>query len=200
MEELKMLKKQLMSCVQSQMMNPQEANTEELGEVVDMIKDLSETMYYCSIVEAMEESKEEKELMEKMSKHSTHMYYPPYREPMYYDGESMSTGGRSNGRMGGRRRYDDGHIYYEGDMNPMPFYEGTYPTEIRDFREGRSGMTRRNYMESKELGHGKEKKMKELEEYMKELSEDITEMIEGASPEEKQILSQKLSMLADKVQ
>lgn len=200
MEELKMLKKQLMSCVQSQMMNPQEANTEELGEVVDMIKDLSETMYYCSIVEAMEESKEEKELMGKMSKHSMPMYYPPYREPMYYDGGSMTSGGRSNGRTGGRRGYDEGHIYYEGGMNPIPFYEGNYPTEIRDFREGRSGMTRRNYMESKELGHGKEKKMRELEEYIKELSEDITEMIEGASPEEKQILSQKLSTLADKVQ
>ena len=42
--------------------------------------------------------------------------------------------------------------------------------------------------------------MKELEEYIKELSEDIIEMIEGASSEEKQILSQKLSTLANKVQ
>ena len=65
MEDLKILKKNLMSCVQSQMMNPQEANTEELGEVVDMIKDLSETMYYCS----MEKSEKEKELMEKMPRH-----------------------------------------------------------------------------------------------------------------------------------
>ena len=55
-------------------------------------------------------------------------------------------------------------------------------------------------MESKELGHGKEKQMKELEEYIKELSEDITEMVEGASPEERQMLSQKLSTLASKVQ
>ena len=61
-------------------------------------------------------------------------------------------------------------------------------------------MTRKNYMDSKELGHGKEKQMKELEEYIKELSEDITEMIEGASPEERQMLSQKLSTLASKVQ
>ena len=67
MEDLKILKKNLISCVQSQMMNPQEANTEELGEVVDMIKDLSETMYYCSIVDAMEKSEKEKELMEKMN-------------------------------------------------------------------------------------------------------------------------------------
>ena len=205
MEDLKILKKNLISCVQSQMMNPQEANTEELGEVVDMIKDLSETMYYCSIVDAMEKSEKEKELMGKMPIHYyMPMYYPPYREElMYYDGNSNSSyarGGRGDGRMGGRRGYDDGHIYYEGGMNPIPFYEGKYPTEIRDFREGRSGMTRKNYMESKELGHGKEKQMKELEEYIKELSEDITEMVEGASPEERQMLSQKLSTLASKVQ
>ena len=205
MEDLKILKKNLISCVQSQMMNPQEANTEELGEVVDMIKDLSETMYYCSIVDAMEKSEKEKELMEQMPRHYyMPMYYPPYREePMYYDGNSSSSyarGGRGDGRMGGRRGYDDGHIYYEGGMSPIPFYEGKYPTEIRDFREGRSGMTRRKYMEPKELGHGKEKQMKELEEYMKELSEDITEMVEGASIEERQMLSQKLSTLASKVQ
>ena len=170
-----------------------------------MIKDLGETMYYFSIVDAMEKSEKEKELMGKMPIHYyMPMYYPPYREElMYYDGNSNSSyarGGRGDGRMGGRHGYDDGHIYYEGGMNPIPFYEGKYPTEIRDFREGRSGMTRKNYMESKELGHGKEKQMKELEEYIKELSEDITEMVEGASPEERQMLSQKLSTLASKVQ
>lgn len=224
MEDLKMLKKNLMNCVQSQMMNPEQVDTKELGEVIDMIKDLSETMYYCSIAEAMEESKTEKELMEKFSRQNSHMYYPPYREqPMYYGGGngSSSNGNSSNGNnggsnyydggsmyarggrenaMGGRRGFDEGHMYYEGNMMPIPYYEGTYPSEIRDIREGRSGMTRRNYMESKELNHGKEKKMKELEEYMKELSEDIIEMIDDASPEEKQILSQKLSTLASKVQ
>lgn len=188
MEDLKILKKNLISCVQSQMMNPQQADTQELGEVIDMIKDISETMYYCSIVDAMEDNKKEEEIINKMSKQNR--YYPPYREA-YYDGRS---------RNGSRRGYDEGQMYYEGSMMPIPYYEGNYPSEIRDYREGRSGITRRHYMESRELGHGKEKKMKELENYIKELSEDITEMIEGASQEEKQILSQKLSILASKVQ
>jgi len=39
-------------------------------------------------------------------------------------------------------------------------------------------------------------KMRDLENYMAELSYDITEMIEGASPEEKQLLQQKISTLA----
>lgn len=65
------------------------------------------------------------------------------------------------------------------------YYEREIPLEFRDKREGRSPISRRNYMESKELHQGKEKKMMELEKYMKELSEDIVEMIEDASPEER---------------
>ena len=41
--------------------------------------------------------------------------------------------------------------------------------------------------------------MKELEDYVQELTEDIMEMIEGASPEEKQILRQKISTLSTKI-
>ena len=60
MEELERIKEQLITCVQYQMMNLQDVDAKELGEVIDMIKDLSETAYYCSIAEAMEDSKEEK--------------------------------------------------------------------------------------------------------------------------------------------
>ena len=41
--------------------------------------------------------------------------------------------------------------------------------------------------------------MKDLEKYMHELSTDITEMISDASPEEKQLLKQKLTTLATKL-
>ena len=41
--------------------------------------------------------------------------------------------------------------------------------------------------------------MKELEKYLQELSSDITEMIDGASPEEKQLLEKKINTLATKV-
>ena len=60
-------------------------------------------------------------------------------------------------------------------------------------------MTRRSYMESKEMHKGKEVEMQELEKYMQELSTDITDMIKEASPEEKQMLQQKLTLLASKV-
>jgi len=38
----------------------EKVNAKELGEAVDMIKDLSEAIYYCTITEAMEKSAEDK--------------------------------------------------------------------------------------------------------------------------------------------
>ena len=45
----------------------------------------------------------------------------------------------------------------------------------------------------------KEAKMRELERYAQELTQDISEMIEDASPEEKQLLYKKMSTLAEKL-
>jgi hypothetical protein len=59
MKDLKRMKKMLMEQVEMELENPQSADTKELGEVVDMIKDIAETMYYCSIVKAMEKSEPE---------------------------------------------------------------------------------------------------------------------------------------------
>lgn len=227
MERLKSMKEALVNCVEGQLYgNMQNVNAEELGEAVDMIKDLSEAIYYCTITEEMKECKEQEEMMKHMHQY---MSMPKYQEPimlpeviapserMYYNGGGSSTGNSSSsnsggnsggsstyarGGRGGRRGFSDGKMYYEMEpYSPYPMYmeERSYPTEIRDFREGRSPMTRRNYMESKELHQGKEKSMKELEKYIKELGEDISEMIRDAEPEEKMILSQKLNTLAEKV-
>ena len=71
---------------------------------------------------------------------------------------------------------------------------------FRDVREGRSPMSRKMYMESKEMHKGTPQQMKELEKYIQELSQDIVEMIKDATPEEKVMLQQKLSTLATKIQ
>lgn len=196
MERLKAMKERLMSCVEGQLNDLHNVDAEELGEVVDMIKDLEETIYYCTVVEAMEEK--EKEPSREM------MYYPV----MYYNGDGNNSGG--NNARGNGRGYSDGRYYYPmkewepyyyGDAysRGMRDYNNVYPKELRDYREGRSGSSRRMYMESKEMHEGKEKQMAELEKYMQELSGDIMEMINDATPEEKQILSQKMSTLAEKI-
>ena len=173
MERLKAMKDRLMSCVESQMNDLSKTNAKELGEVVDMIKDLEETIYYCTVVEAMEKKDKDKDIM----------YYPV----MYTEGGSKYY--PSNGRM-----------YYNSYDRGMRDYENVYPKNVmRDYREGRSGEFRRTYMEAKEMHQGKEKEMHDLEKYLHELSEDVMDMINDASMEEKQILSQKLQTLAEKV-
>lgn len=54
MEMLKEIQKTLVKIVYGELDCLDNVHTKELGEVIDMIKDLSETMYYCSIVKAME--------------------------------------------------------------------------------------------------------------------------------------------------
>ena len=51
MEQLYQIKAILMNSIQGQLSNLDQADTHELGEVIDMIKDVSEAMYYCSMVE-----------------------------------------------------------------------------------------------------------------------------------------------------
>ena len=115
-------------------------------------------------------------------------------DPKYYDGNGYTSYNRGGYPGGGR-------MYYNRESTGLyPRYmEDSYPMEIRDYREGKSPITRRMYMESKELHYDKAKQMKELKEYMRELSGDMMEMINDATPEEKEILSQKLSALAEKI-
>ena len=191
MERLKQMKDSLVSIVQSQMGGHlDQVDTKELGEAIDMIKDLEEAIYYCTVTKAMTE-KEDKE-KEHHYYYTERVYpdyipkrYPYYRDMdrntgiMYYDGNNSTSGP-------GSREYDEVMTYYPSTM-------------MRDAREGRSGRSRKSYMESKEMHQGKEMQMKELENYMQELTHDITEMVSDASPEEKTMLQQKISMLASKI-
>lgn len=157
-DRMKHMKETLMNCVQGQLGDLSSTDTKELGEAIDMIKDLSEAIYYCTITESMEETKKEEEMK----------YYPTHYRDM-------------------DKTY--GSMYY----TPSEMRE--YPIEIRDFREGRSPMTRKNYMERKMHGGAKEAQVYELDKYTQELAKDISEMMEGASPEEKQMMQMKLSAL-----
>ena len=64
--------------------------------------------------------------------------------------------------------------------------------------EGHSPNARRRYMDSKKY-NDKQTQIKELEQYTQELASDLTDMIKDASPEEKQLLQQKISLLASKI-
>lgn len=172
MHRLKAMKECLMTCAESQMMNLQEVDAKELGEVVDMIKDLEEAMYYCSIVKTMEKDEEKGK--------ETHHYYT--EKVIYPKDEYERDMDKDRGRM-----------YY------TPTSTHYYTESMRDVKEGRSPLQRKMYMESKEKHHDKATQLKELEKYMNELCEDMTEMIADASPEERQFFERKLSQLATKI-
>lgn len=204
MERLKHIKESLVASVEGQIGHLDTVDTKELGEAIDMIKDLEEAMYYCSIVKAMEEKEEEKE---KHHHYYTERYIYPedyYRMMdkdigrMYYGGYSQKrdemgrfvpeTGNRGINRQGGESQTDSKY-YTEREL----------PLEMRDRREGRSPISRRMYMESKEMHKDKVTKIQDLDKYLQELSSDITEMIEDASPEEQQHAAKKISSLATKI-
>lgn len=206
MEKLKQMKEALIGCVEGQVYgNLKDVDAKELGEAMDMIKDLSEAIYYCTITEAMHEGAESGEKSGKGQHHGT-MYYtermtpmhrysapveyydPRYREtyPMYDDGQGMSRQTVGPAHAQAMRGYRDGMI-----ITP---YEDTHSPH-----DGHSWKRRKMYMEGKQTHRDKAKQMQELDSYMQELTSDITEMIADASPEEKQLLQQKISVLATKI-
>ena len=147
MKKLCEIKDTLINLVEQQMTNPQCVNTHEMGEVIDMIKDLAETCYYVSIVEAMKDKEEH----EKSSRQTDTMYY------------GIGAMDEDNKKM------------------------------------GHSPMKRKSYIESKERHMDQALQMRELEDYAQELTSDLLEMIQDATPEEKQLLQRKIATLATKI-
>lgn len=195
MEQLKYMKEMLTNCVQGQLTHLDTVDTKELGEAIDMIKDLSEAIYYCTITEAMNKKDPREDTMYYGGDYKYPPYYDEYRDMdrmkgrMYYD-DRGSTGthtssGHPNSASTGTRYYTDRELPLDEIMH--------------DRREGRSPMSRKMYMESKEMHKDKASQLQELEKYAQELTADMVEMIEDASPEEKQYLSNRLTALAAKI-
>ena len=192
-EMLKTMKKQLMSCVQGQLGDISRVNTHELGEAIDMIKDLSEAIYYCTITDSMEKTDEK----EKASVNNINYYTNPM--PMYYN-TKMYPDYRDIERNNGYMYYTTGgNNGSNGSMGNNSNSASYYTEMMRDPREGRSPMRRRMYMQGKEMHKDATSQLKELQAYLQELSTDITEMIKDASPEERATLRQKMTMLANKI-
>lgn len=195
-------------------------NTDEMEKVTDMLKDLAEAMYYRTLTNIMEESDVEdvQEMLDRRFyddyRYKTTGRYAPkgkgsyvgrrgYEEPPYMhmmnredlqDWNSMS----ERERMRDLDRASRGRMYYT-ETEPMRKDGG-----MRDSREGKAGMMRKGYMETKEMHKGttpqdKEANMHSLESYLKELSEDLTELLPYMIPEERQMAKTRITTLAAKM-
>ena len=152
MERMKHMKETLMNCVQGQLGDLSSVDTKELGEAIDMIKDLSEAIYYCTITEAM--------------------------------GENGN--GYNHTEINGNGMHSNGH-YNNGSSEDDNKYCGN------------SYKNRKMYMEAKSMKKDKATQLRELEKYLQELSNDIIEMIQDSTLEEKQYLEKKITALATKI-
>lgn len=224
-KRLMAMKQNLASAIEAQLCNLSEVDCEELGQAIDMLKDLEEALYFCTITEAMNGEGKGKGNVEieyeghKKNGHSQmngndQMYYGGSQmymgSPMMYadgsNGNDSSSGGSSNG--GSSTSYYGGNdqMYYQGRDSQGRYTSGrgssrsdySEPMMYRDEREGRSPQNRRMYMEAKG-SKDKATQLRELEKYMQELTSDMVEMIQDSSPEEKQYLEKKISALASKI-
>lgn len=183
-----------------------------IGDVVDMIKDLSEAEYYAKITKTMDESDPE-EVLEMFERYGDggRRYYDHYR---YANGRFAPKGSGTY-----RRGYDEPPYYH---MTPERYHEmedmrdmdrdkhgRMYYTEPSDnnmhMNESNYDRTKRNYTETKELHKSntpedKEHNMKSLETYMAELARDVSGMVNDMSPEEKALAKTKLTALVNKIQ
>ena len=221
--------KQIMECVKAKVDgigidNFEGQNLDDLKDFTEIAKNIACFDKDYRIVEAMEKSEDNEDIMRMLEQYEDYperRYYNEYRysngrfapkgrgtrrgyvEPPYYHQmpedyhrwEDMSDAER----MRDLDRMSHGKMYYSEPMSGDQMSTGTH-----DAREGRAGMSRRSYIETKELHHGdsaadKDAKMKELEKYMKSLSEDVTELFSGMSPEEKQLTKTKLTTLVTKM-
>lgn len=124
------------------------------------------------------------------------MYYSSGKSaPKMERANSTSAGRNMDNSSGNVRGYSEGYNdgYSEGERSGRS-------SQRRDYREGRSGQSRKRYFESKEENKGnsaeeKQKKLKDLEGYMKDLAEDLSEIISDASNEEKTMVKAKVQTL-----
>lgn len=173
-------------------------NTKEFGEVVDMIKDLSEAeknkmqaCYYKTIIEAMENSE--------------------YGEDYDWSGPDEDRMGYDRMRRGYRARDSRGRYAYSDRMKMMPeilddrmsYSNGggmrtTYSTG--GSRGSRYGYSHDKYMSDKSMyssndPEGKSKREKIIEDRMDDLYGMFKEEIQDMSQEEKQMWKAKLNKI-----
>ena len=194
-------------------------DTKEMGEVADIIKDLSEAEYYAKISKAMDESEygEDYDYRGAYDEHERKGYRGQIRDSR---GRYMSRRGYESrmmpdmdyDEMERMRDYDSdsGKMYYSsgnmGGSSSSGMSSGSMGSQggSRGYSESRYDRARRGYEETKATHkdnspESKQQKMKSLEEYIRELSDDVTSMLTDMSQEEKTMLKNKMNVLMQKI-
>ena len=202
--------------------NIEGADLEEFGKWTDIMKDIVCYDKDKKIIEAMDEAEDSEEAMKYIE------MYENYPERKGYRGQPRDSRGRYMRRGYDEMMYMpemyrdmdlmDGKMYYtsanrsqgsQGQSNgsssmgssnssSMGYSDGM----MRDSREGRSGQSRKGYVETKEMhkGNSEEDKMakkRELDKWMNDIGSDVKELVHDMTPEEKTMAKTKLTNLAN---
>ena len=191
-------------------------DTKEMGEVAEIIKELCEAEYYAKVSKAMDEHDFDnaEEIMDEgrrgyrgqprdsrgryMRRGYDEMMYMPemYRDMDLMDGKMYYTS--ANRSQGSQGQSNGSSSMGSSSGNSMGYNDGM----MRDNREGRSGQSRRSYLETKEMhkGNSEEDKMakkRELDKWMNDIGSDVKELVHDMTPEEKTMAKTKLTNLAN---
>lgn len=165
MEQIKDLMKNIISCASAQATHLDQADSKELSEAMDMIKDLAMAEYYCTITKAMKDPEnqygEDYDEEGPISKGYSMSRYPMMRRGYDYDMMPMR-GYTDSSNMSGRIYADNGQMGYSES-------NGQY----RKSNTGRYESARRGYEEAKDIG-SLNKIFDVIEEDMKELKGKMT--------------------------
>ena len=202
--------------------NIEGADLEEFGKWTDIMKDIVCYDKDKKIIEAMDEAEDSEEAMKYIE------MYENYPERKGYRGQPRDSRGRymrrgydemigympemyrdmdrdSMGRMyytgntsmgGSQGQSNGGSSMGSSNSGSMGYSDGM----MRDSREGRSGQSRKGYVETKEMhkGNSEEDKMakkRELDKWMSDFSSDVKELVGDMTAEEKTLLKTRLNNL-----
>ena len=205
MHRMKEFMEKLEECAKSEFEKGlQHVDTDEMGKVIDMIKDCAETMYYYTCYEAMKKEEEEWE-----------------EDRKYYRGQSRDKMGRytSSRKRMGRKGYDEPPYMYVPDWDVelrdidygvgRMYYTDSNQSDNQqmnnDMQSSRYGSSYDKYMEnrkhySKADPNHKQERIKMMEEYTKDLVDSVSKVMEDVSQEEKAMLRSKLTKLVNSIQ
>lgn len=189
-------------------------DTSEMGEVVDMIKDLAEAEYHSIISKAMKKADEEEEEYDKELLRSLKAEYGEESGRRYYDQYRYANGRFAPKGHGTRRGYEEPPYYHM----PVNYNDMEY---MRDMDKSRGKMyysepiaphvsesnydrAKRHYTETKEMHSGittedKEQRMKALDKYIKTVTNEIIKIVsDNATAEEKNLIKSNINNLVSR--
>lgn len=212
MKPIKEMKENLMNTMKMELAKGiQNVDTKEAGEVVDMIKDLAETEYYCTkscyyetLMEAMEEEKKEEERFGYNNRrYASGRYAPsgrgevsgyPMIPPMY--GPMMDTI-----RMGYPMSTSSNSGSQDSSSRNMGGRSGYYPEDWADKMDTRYGKSYHDYQDARrhyttsQSQQDKEEMERHANEHMNDTMMTIREIYKTSDPELKRRIKADLTKL-----